>query len=232
MGCPTDRDQGLQLRVSLLELNQLRKIDPVIVCVYGNASAVRTYISKGVNDVAQPISRNIVDVIFLRVDTPRGEVTHEPLGRCWKSTGAHGCSSRLRGLREGPSTMGRTFSARSHYHAAGLGRPVCDLAHAGIFLRWRPRSRWVGKRSHGRASEAPANERGGNRYAWFTATALHLDSTTLTHSRHLGRTAGVRSLSRPPPERAGMGRMRRFLPFVGPRSSAKVRPLNQHSCPH
>ncbi len=35
----------------------------------------------------------------------------------------------------------------------------------------------VWKRSHGRASEAPPNERGGNRYAQPTATAPHLDST-------------------------------------------------------
>jgi hypothetical protein len=34
------------------------------------------------------------------------------------------------------------------------------------------------KRSHGRASEAPPDERGGNRYAQPTATAPHLDSTT------------------------------------------------------
>jgi hypothetical protein len=33
------------------------------------------------------------------------------------------------------------------------------------------------KRSHGRASEAPPNERGGNRYVRPTATAPHLDST-------------------------------------------------------
>ena len=35
----------------------------------------------------------------------------------------------------------------------------------------------VWKRSHGRASEAPPNERGGNRYAQPTATAPHLDFT-------------------------------------------------------
>ena len=39
----------------------------------------------------------------------------------------------------------------------------------------------VWKRSHGRASEAPPDERGGNRYVRPTATAPHLDST------HLGR---------------------------------------------
>jgi hypothetical protein len=33
------------------------------------------------------------------------------------------------------------------------------------------------KRSHGRASEAPPHERGGNRYVRPTATAPHLDST-------------------------------------------------------
>src|ERR1700748_2235391 len=36
------------------------------------------------------------------------------------------------------------------------------------------------KRSHGRASEAPPNERGGNRYVRPTATAPHLDSTVET----------------------------------------------------
>src|SRR5215467_13912633 len=35
----------------------------------------------------------------------------------------------------------------------------------------------VWKQSHGRASEAPPNERGGNRYVRPTATAPHLDST-------------------------------------------------------
>src|SRR5947209_12791985 len=35
------------------------------------------------------------------------------------------------------------------------------------------------KQSHGRTSEAPPHERGGNRYARPTATAPHLDSTDL-----------------------------------------------------
>src|SRR6516225_4265348 len=38
------------------------------------------------------------------------------------------------------------------------------------------------KRSHGRASEAPPDERGGNSYAQPTATAPHLDST-VCHER-------------------------------------------------
>jgi hypothetical protein len=33
------------------------------------------------------------------------------------------------------------------------------------------------KRSHGRATKAPPDERGGNRYVRPTATAPHLDST-------------------------------------------------------
>jgi Lrp/AsnC ligand binding domain len=35
------------------------------------------------------------------------------------------------------------------------------------------------KRSHGSASEAPPDERGGHRYAEPTATAPHLDSTVV-----------------------------------------------------
>jgi len=39
----------------------------------------------------------------------------------------------------------------------------------------------VWKRSHGRTSEAPPDERGGNRYVRPTAAAPHLDSTLLRH---------------------------------------------------
>src|SRR6516165_9334884 len=45
------------------------------------------------------------------------------------------------------------------------------------------------KRSHGRASEAPPNERGGNRYVWPTATAPHLDSTRLARSSYCDQVA-------------------------------------------
>src|SRR5271163_3315435 len=38
----------------------------------------------------------------------------------------------------------------------------------------------VWRRSQGRTSEAPPNERGGNRYVRPTATAPHLDSTAAT----------------------------------------------------
>src|SRR6266849_88748 len=40
----------------------------------------------------------------------------------------------------------------------------------------------VWKRSQGRTSEAPPNERGGNRYGQPTATAPHLDSTVCSHT--------------------------------------------------
>src|SRR3954467_13402621 len=39
------------------------------------------------------------------------------------------------------------------------------------------------KRSHGRTSEAPPDERGGYRYVRPTATAPHLDSTLLARCR-------------------------------------------------
>src|SRR4029077_1476750 len=40
-----------------------------------------------------------------------------------------------------------------------------------------PVTRWMWKRSHGRATKAPPDERGGNRHARPTATAPHPDST-------------------------------------------------------
>src|SRR5271167_11187 len=48
----------------------------------------------------------------------------------------------------------------------------------------------VWKRSQGRTSEAPPDERGGNRYVQPTATAPHLDSTDLSGSIMAPRTAG------------------------------------------
>src|SRR5258708_158712 len=41
------------------------------------------------------------------------------------------------------------------------------------------------KRSHGRTTKAPPDERGGNRYVRPTATAPHLDSTILRPNRTL-----------------------------------------------
>src|SRR5438874_4528767 len=61
----------------------------------------------------------------------------------------------------------------------------------------------VWKRSHGRASEAPPNERGGNRYVRPTATAPHLDSTEDSSLPPVGRAAGIVKGFRTP---AGHGR--------------------------
>ena len=47
----------------------------------------------------------------------------------------------------------------------------------------------VWRRSHGRTSEAPPNERGGNRYVRPTATAPHLDSTDSSRWLFQGRTS-------------------------------------------
>src|SRR5712671_119329 len=47
------------------------------------------------------------------------------------------------------------------------------------------------KRSHGRTTKAPPDERGGNRYVRPTATAPHLDSTRLGPNRTLSRCASI-----------------------------------------
>jgi hypothetical protein len=49
----------------------------------------------------------------------------------------------------------------------------------------------VWKRSQGRPSEAPPDERGGNRYVRPTATAPHSDSTMKSGSRGEGHAAVV-----------------------------------------
>ena len=48
------------------------------------------------------------------------------------------------------------------------------------------------KRSQGRTTKAPPDERGGNRYAQPTATAPHSDSTTVDRRRGLCRAAHFR----------------------------------------
>src|SRR5260221_8016158 len=72
----------------------------------------------------------------------------------------------------------------------------------------------VWKRSHGRTSEAPPDERGGNRYVRPTATAPHLDST---HYRNSNRDTAPRPAQlqgKNPSDRVGMHRSGRlFLGF-------------------
>src|SRR6266481_5815034 len=47
------------------------------------------------------------------------------------------------------------------------------------------------KRSHGRTSEAPPDERGGYRYVRPTATASHLDSTRFGHRAIVARARTI-----------------------------------------
>src|SRR5215469_10978596 len=47
------------------------------------------------------------------------------------------------------------------------------------------------KRSHGRTTKAPPDERGGNGYVRPTETAPHLDSTKGCPCDYVGRTSGV-----------------------------------------
>ena len=81
------------------------------------------------------------------------------------------------------------------------------------------------KRSHGRTTKAPPDERGGNRYVQPTATAPHLDSTPIGHSKspagcapERGRTKRTAINTPPAPDkvlaagrlgRSGCGRGRR-----------------------
>jgi hypothetical protein len=58
----------------------------------------------------------------------------------------------------------------------------------------------VWKRSQGRTSEAPPDERGGNRYVRPTATAPHSDSTDLSRSieiKRLSQTGGLPTFVNP-----------------------------------
>src|SRR5438876_12336607 len=77
----------------------------------------------------------------------------------------------------------------------------------------------VWKRSQGRTSEAPPDERGGNRYVRSTATAPHPDSTHSTHSE--GPLPGIAaSLFRKPWRRPSVGTKRQILSMrIGERST-------------
>ena len=109
------------------------------------------------------------------------------------------------------ATMASAFVARCWCVGAKVETPV---------------TRWVWKRSHGRASEAPPNERGGNRYVRPTATAPHLDSTLLNrfgpqfsngrYRRSSGRSDCCRRAVLP------CARMARFAPGSHTRAAGRV----------
>src|SRR6266851_3459145 len=54
------------------------------------------------------------------------------------------------------------------------------------------------KRSHGRTTKAPPDERGGNRYVRPTETAPHLDSTKMSRATHFVGTADLPQEADPP----------------------------------
>src|SRR5580700_6159116 len=80
-----------------------------------------------------------------------------------------------------------------------------------------PVTRWILKRSHGRASEAPPDERGGYRYVRPTATASHLDSTQPRRSRAVRR----RTASHPEPT-LGAGTKRQILSINAERTASST----------
>ena len=65
-----DRDQDLQVRVLLLELAKLRKVDLVIRRIGGDAIARGSHVCECIDDMREPAGRDVGDVIVLRVDAP------------------------------------------------------------------------------------------------------------------------------------------------------------------
>src|SRR5262252_9736044 len=106
---------------------------------------------------------------------PQHARPHKP---CGEANGGARCGKSARCVRRGGGWNRGTAEILGHSQTKGR-------ANRGKKLRPKPARQsstlpmsGVWKRSHGRTSEAPPDERGGNRYVRPTATAPNSDSTT------------------------------------------------------
>ena len=79
------------------------------------------------------------------------------------------------------SELNRALAGWANYFSVGSSARAYRALDSYTAVRLPMRGMW--KRSYGRATKAPPDERGGNRHARPTATAPHPDSTTSSGAR-------------------------------------------------